>query len=100
MCIRDSIDAMQAEDTVLTSYGPKKVLHAWCNGVRPLLRVTLSDGRNIRLTADHRVLSGEGTTWKLAGEMEIGDNMFLALDEALPEHNAYPTKLNIDPGSY
>src|SRR5206468_10409059 len=38
------MDTMQAGDSVLTSYGPKKVLKAWCNGVLPALRVTLSDG--------------------------------------------------------
>jgi intein/homing endonuclease len=55
---------------------------AWCNGVRPLVKVTLSDGRTLRLTADHRVLTGNGDIWRPVEELSLGDNMFLSLQRA------------------
>jgi DNA polymerase I-like protein with 3'-5' exonuclease and polymerase domains/intein/homing endonuclease len=94
------LDAIQAGDIVLTSYGPKKVLNAWCNGVRPVLRVRLSDGRDLRLTADHQMLSGGGTTWVAAGELKPEDNLFVALDPLRPEQSHHPVRIDIDPGPY
>ncbi len=94
------IDAVRAGDFVQTSFGPKEVQAAWCNGDRSLLRVTLSDGRTLRLTPDHRVLTGSGDSWQPVEKLSVGDTMFLSLhspdfDEAEPA----PT-LDIDAGTY
>ncbi|MGA7733800.1 MAG: DNA polymerase, partial [Chloroflexia bacterium] len=94
------IDEIKATDYVQTSFGPREALASWCNGVRPLMKVTLSDGRVLRLTSDHRVLTGQGSTWKPVSDLSVGDNMFLSLREADLDGTVPVPTIEIDPGTY
>jgi replicative DNA helicase len=48
----------------------------WKVGRRPVASVKLATGRSIRVTAEHRVLSGEG--WVRAAKLRTGDHVALA----------------------
>jgi replicative DNA helicase len=48
----------------------------WKVGRRPVASVKLATGRSIRVTAEHRVLSGEG--WVRAAKLRTGDRVALA----------------------
>ena len=48
----------------------------WSVGVKPVFRVSLASGRQIRATARHRLFSGTG--WKMVGNFEIGDSVAVA----------------------
>src|SRR5579863_8050264 len=61
----------------------------WKVGRRPIVRVKLASGRSIRVTAEHRVLSGKG--WMRAAELAIGDRVALARRVPEPVHcNRWP----------
>lgn len=94
------MDSIQPGDLVQTSFGPREVLAAWSNGLRDVMKVTLSDGRVLRLTPDHRVLSGNGNTWRAIEDLSVGDNMFLSLRRADLDENAQAPTIEIDPGTY
>ena len=53
----------------------------WSVGTRPVLRMSLASGRQLRATARHRVFSGTG--WRTVGELALGDRV--ALSHCLPE---------------
>ena len=48
----------------------------WPVGMRPLLRIRLASGREIRCTADHRLYAASG--WMRAGELAPGDRLAVA----------------------
>jgi replicative DNA helicase len=48
----------------------------WHVGRKSVLRVELASGRNIRATAEHRLLAGGG--WTTVGELKLGDRLALA----------------------
>jgi DNA polymerase I-like protein with 3'-5' exonuclease and polymerase domains/intein/homing endonuclease len=73
------IDALSAGDMVQTSYGRKRIEAAWCNGVREVYLVTLTDGRQIKATADHKFLTGDADTWKQLRELKVGERLFVSL---------------------
>ena len=56
----------------------------WSVGRRPIKRVRLASGREIRATADHRLLVGSG--WRRLSELGVGDR--LAVARRLPEPTA------------
>ena len=56
----------------------------WSVGRRPIKRVRLASGREIRATADHRLLAGSG--WRRLSELGIGDR--LAVARRLPDPTA------------
>ncbi len=45
----------------------------WCVGRREVYDVILSNGRHIRATAEHRLLSGGG--WKRVSQLNVGDSL-------------------------
>jgi replicative DNA helicase len=53
----------------------------WCVGRRATKRVRLASGRELRATADHRILTGSG--WSRISECDVGDRVALA--RRLPE---------------
>src|SRR5947209_8140160 len=53
----------------------------WCVGRRATQRVRLASGRELRATADHRILAGSG--WRPISELQAGDRVALA--RRLPE---------------
>lgn len=64
----------------------QKIVHAksdrvWKTGRRPVYRVSLASGRQIRATAEHRLLAGDG--WKTISRLDVGDR--LAVSRFLPE---------------
>lgn len=73
------MDSVRVGDYVATTYGLKKVEHAWMTGVRPVYKIMLQDGREIRATADHRFLAGQANVWKQLDELKIGENLFVSL---------------------
>jgi replicative DNA helicase len=48
----------------------------WKVGKRPVASIKLASGRSIRVTAEHRVLSGKG--WLRAAALSVGDRVALA----------------------
>ncbi|MEP7287443.1 MAG: replicative DNA helicase [Chloroflexota bacterium] len=60
------------------------VSNAFCTGVKPVYRLTMELGRNIRATANHKFLTIKG--WKRLDELTIGD--CLALPEMQTEIQA------------
>lgn len=89
------IDSIRAGDVVKTSYGPKRVEAVWMNGVELVYKVRLKDGREIKATADHRFLSGQGDTWKPLSELSAGDNLFVSLKTEAVDDCLEPLPLNI-----
>lgn len=69
--------AVSEEGRVIRAQSDK----VWRVGTRSVFRVRLASGRDIRATADHRLLSAGG--WKRVKEMSIGDR--LAIARELPE---------------
>ena len=60
---------------------PAKSDKVWSVGVRPIFKVKLASGREIRATEKHRLLGLEG--WKRVGELSVGDR--LAIAREIPE---------------
>ena len=56
----------------------------WRVGERPVKRLKLASGRELRATADHRILAGSG--WRPLSELEIGDRVAVA--RRIPEPQA------------
>jgi replicative DNA helicase len=56
----------------------------WCVGERPVKRLRLASGRELRATANHRILAGGG--WTRLSELEIGDRVAVARN--IPEPQA------------
>lgn len=48
----------------------RRVLGAYPKGVKPVLKMELSDGKTLRLTPDHRVLTPQG--WLRADQLAVG----------------------------
>jgi replicative DNA helicase len=56
----------------------------WRVGERPVKRLKLASGRELRATADHRILAGPG--WQHLSELEVGDRVAVA--RRVPEPQA------------
>ena len=69
--------AVNSADRVVAARSDK----VWRVGRRPILRMSLSSGRVLRATAQHRVRTGTG--WTRLGEVSAGDRVCLA--RTLPE---------------
>jgi replicative DNA helicase len=54
----------------------------WSVGVRPVLRVALTSGRTIRVTARHRLYGGDG--WARADALRVGDRVARAREVPPP----------------
>jgi len=71
---------------VLATDGNGKVISAesdlvWSTGIRPVFRIRLASGRQLRATAEHRVLTGQG--WRRVEAIAVDDR--LAIARHLPE---------------
>lgn len=55
---------------------PSRVADVHFNGVKPVVRVSLADGRTVRATVNHRLLTNRG--WRVVGELKPG--VLLAVD--------------------
>ncbi len=62
-----------SEDQKIIEAGSDKV---WKIGPKPLLKVSLASGREIRATAKHRIFTGTG--WQTLGDIKVGDRIALA----------------------
>ena len=51
----------------------RRVTDAMANGVKPVLRVHTRSGRNVRCTANHRIMTSDG--WREAGALQVGDRV-------------------------
>ncbi len=75
-----AVEDVQTGDRMLTRFGPKPVLAAHSNGVKPLIKVTTELGNEIFCSSEHRFLvrdaSGE-TGWRQAGALGNGDHLVL-----------------------
>lgn len=49
---------------------PQRVADVHCNGVKPVYRITLADGRSVKATDNHRFLTPDG--WMHVGDMRTG----------------------------
>jgi hypothetical protein len=49
------IENVTTEDRVLTRRGLRKVLRSWQSGVRPVVKLSFSDGRTLTCTPDHKI---------------------------------------------
>jgi DNA polymerase III subunit alpha len=54
---------------------PNRIIDVHQNGVQPVWRVTLEDGRSITTTANHRHMTPEG--WREVWELEPGDQLLV-----------------------
>jgi DNA polymerase I-like protein with 3'-5' exonuclease and polymerase domains len=72
---------VKAGDGIQTSFGLKRVVRAWSNGVREVFKITLRDGRSLRATADHLFLTGRADEWARLSELRAGDNVFVSLQQ-------------------
>lgn len=68
-----AIEQVQVGELVQTRHGLRRVLWAGQTGVKPLLELTTTDGRVLRLTADHEVWSGG--RWIEAGDLMPNDTL-------------------------
>lgn len=72
--------AKQGEDVPLYCQGPDGIVvrmgrHPRKTGSNaPILKVTLNDGSNIRVTPDHNFMLRDGT-YRLAKDLQVGDNL-------------------------
>ena len=53
------IDEIKEGDLVLTRKGFKKVTHAWCNGEKDCIELTMDNGNHIVCTPDHRFITAQ-----------------------------------------
>lgn len=53
------IDEIKAGDLVLTRKGFKKVTHAWCNGEKDCIELTMNNGNHIVCTPEHRFITAQ-----------------------------------------
>lgn len=93
------MDTLREGDMVVTSYGPRRVEKAWMTGVKPVFKVTLSDGRTIRATDNHQFLTGLGDTWAELSTLKVGDPLYVTLKNTWGTHYRGHVPLDIDPGS-
>ena len=64
--------AVDAEQRLMRARSDK----VWAKGVRPVFRVTLASGRQMRATAEHRLLGSQG--WLQVGDLAVGARIALA----------------------
>lgn len=95
-----AIERVRAADGVATiadgrSRAVEPVLGAVPRGVRPVLKLKLVNGRTVRLTADHRVLTRVG--WTEAGDLGPGDHVLCSPFVGLPRtpHELEPALLRL-----
>jgi len=54
---------------------PNRIVDVHRNGVQPVWKVTLADGRSITATADHRHMTPGG--WRAVAELSVGDELLV-----------------------
>ncbi|MSQ60314.1 MAG: replicative DNA helicase [Betaproteobacteria bacterium] len=74
-------DLVGQQPEVLAVSPERRVVRAmsdkvWSVGKKPVLKVSLASGRQLRATPGHRVMSGGG--WITLGELRVGDRMAVA----------------------
>ena len=78
---RKAIEDVRVGEVVLSSDGRTTqvdlVSDCWSAGVKAVIKVTLSDGRILRVTPDHRVFGWD--EWTRAGELQINDPVCVPL---------------------
>lgn len=65
------IENIRVGDIVYTKTGTQKVLHAWCNGIKKIYSLKLTNGKEIQTTDDHKILTQDG--WKTLSEITTND---------------------------
>jgi len=76
------ISEVRVGDTVISGLGARRrVLRTWLNEAEDWRVITLTSGRTVTVTSNHRFLTVRG--WRRAGDLEIGED--LAAQEARPE---------------
>lgn len=75
-------DAVLSYDEAHGELVVDRVKHAWCNGVKPVRRVTLSDGTVVTATLNHRFYSWD--RWIYVEDLQVGD-VYSVLKEAPPQ---------------
>lgn len=55
---------------------PRRITNAWRSGVRKIVEVVLEDGKSLRCTADHLLLTNN-RGWVAAGELTSADDVML-----------------------
>ena len=82
--------------TVMCVDGPAKVVNHIHNGVRKVIKITTADGKQIKLTPDHRVKAFDNScgefVWRKAGSLTVGDNLMGTLQN-LPHPDNYVFEL-------
>lgn len=71
------IEQLVTGERVMTRQGWRPLLHVTRTGLRPALRIVVSDGRSIDLTEDHRLATPDG--WCFAGNLCIGTIVLAAV---------------------
>lgn len=74
------IEQLVPGELVLTRAGWRAVLHVTRVGRRPIVRLTLNDGRTIDITQDHLIATEDG--WSLAGDCGVGRAIFTLITPA------------------
>jgi replicative DNA helicase len=68
-------------------YVRRHLTHVFTTGVKPVFRLRLASGRQVRATANHRFLTYEG--WTALDDLEVGDRL------AAPRHVPAPEKVTL-----
>ncbi len=78
------------DEETLTARGAQ-LLDVIQSGVKPLIKITTADGKVLRCTVDHAVLTPEG--WRKAGELVVGDAVMAEGTAPRPSERLVPPGL-------
>ena len=75
------VESVRAGERVRTPYGPRRVLAWQATGVKPVVRLDLSNGIVLRCSPEHRVRSRG--RWVRADALSPGDPVYMTFSEGL-----------------
>lgn len=84
---------VQSRDPETGTLRLNEVVAAVASGVKQTFTVLLRDGRSLRATADHRMLTARG--WVAVGDLKADDEIWVEAGQAtgvIPKKNYYPTQ--------
>ena len=76
------VEEVEAGDKVMTRKGWRQVKHQMMSGYRPVVRLTLSNGRVLTCTDDHRVAVPGPVGWTIPKWMSLGEEV-VGIDPSL-----------------
>jgi predicted phage terminase large subunit-like protein len=91
-----SIETLKPGDSIVSVALPDervvvdKVKHVWCNGVKPIRKITLSDGTIVRATLNHRFYGWD--TWQYVEDLKVGDALAVVRRLPVNKHPGGMTK--------